>query len=221
MIIDREHVEEAVARGTISREQAEALLEEAAARRPRAPLPAHTLPPAVAALVSVLAIGAVQVAAAFLLGQHPSGAQRCLLAAATGFVLLATGVVADGRLVRPLRGWAYLAALVAFRLGVAGVGGEGVATSLLHLWVDAWLLTAAVVLRRPLFALVGALGAGASVGALGELAGVNGLALGVVLGLLAAGLGAAYLRHEEELERLVALRLPGWLRHQLPDERGL
>jgi hypothetical protein len=218
VIIDREHLEEAVARGTISREQAEALLQEASARRP---LQARALAPAVAALVSVLALGALQVAAPFLLGQHPSGAQRCLLAAVAGFVLLAVGVVIDGRLVRPLSGWAYLAALVAFRVGVAGVGGEGVAAGALHLWADLTLLTAALLLRRHVFALVGALGAAASVGALGELAGVDGLVLGVVLGLVAAGLGAAWLRHEEALDRLLALWLPAWLRHRPPGERGL
>lgn len=224
MSIGREQLDQAVARGTITREQADALLSEAAARHPHPPLAGlYGLFrfPAVAVLSSVCALVALQAAAPFLLGGHPTGAQRSLLMTLLGVVLLAAGVLLDGWAGRSFIAWLYPSALVIFRVGLAGIGGDDVWVHALSLWVDLTLLVAAPLLRRPVFALAGTLGAAASIGALGEAMGIDGVAFGIVAGLAAAGLGASYLRYRETLEDEVSRRLPEWIRRRLAGERGL
>ncbi|HSM92611.1 MAG TPA: hypothetical protein VLT47_06940 [Anaeromyxobacteraceae bacterium] len=217
--IDPAHLDEAVARGTLTRAQADELLAGAEARH--AALERLLRHPGLAVLAASLSLLAVLMTAPFLLGAHPTLGQRALLVTTLGFVLLALGVVIDGRAGEGFVRWLYAAALAIFRVGLAGVGGDGASAALLHLAADLGLLAAAVVLRRGAFALAGGLGVAADAGALGELAGMDGLAVGGVAGLAAAGLGALYLRHRAELERRVAGWLPAWLRHLLPGERGL
>lgn len=224
MPIDRRDLDEAVARGTISREVADALLREGAP--PAAPPGVHHVPwifhfPPAAVIFAAAALAALQASATYLVGNPPTWTLRALLAAALGLVLIAVGVVLDGWAGRSFVGWLYGSALLIFRLGLASVGGEGAGSHALHLGVDVVLLVAALLLRRPVFALAGTLGAAASIGALGEEVGVEGLAFGALVGLAAAGLGAAYLSHRAALEDRVARRLPAWLAHRLPRGPGL
>ena len=115
MPLDKIDLDAAVARGTITREQADALRQ-----RDGSPSGHHLLGslsrlfqyPAVAVLESLWALAVLQASAPFLLGQQPTGAQRSLLSAALGFLLLAVGVLLDGAERRAFTAWLYVTALV-------------------------------------------------------------------------------------------------------------
>jgi hypothetical protein len=224
MPLDKVDLDAAVARGAITREQADALRQWDGSRQGhhlRADLSRLFQYPAVAVLESLWALGVIQVSAPFLLGQHPTGAQRSLLSAALGFLLLAIGVLLDAPERRRFTTWLYGSALIIFRIGVAGVGGVGAGAIALHLSVDLALLLSAFLLRRPIFALAGALGAAASLGALVEAVGLDVGVPGVIFGLAAAWLGAAYLGRRVTLEDRLARWLPAALVRVLPGGRRL
>jgi hypothetical protein len=224
MPLDKIDLDAAVARGTITREQADALRQRdgSPAGHPlRASLSRLFQYPAVAVLESLWALAVLQASAPFLLGQQPTGAQRSLLSAALGFLLLAVGVLLDGAERRAFAAWLYVTALVIFRLGVAGVGGAGPGGIALHLSVDVALLLSAFLLRRPVFALAGTLGLAASLGALLEATGLDVGVPGILLGLAVAWLGAAYLGRRVALEDRLARWLPTALARVLAGGRGL
>lgn len=172
--------------------------------------------PPLAAMIAAAAWFTAQAAAPLLFGPHPSWAQRALVSVTVGLLALGTGVAVDGHTRHGIPSWIYVAALVAFRGGAAGLGGEGTGALLALLLVDAALLASALLLRRPVFALAASLGAASSFGGLAEASGVDGLVVGALLGLGITAASEFYRRHRAELEDRLARRLPSPLRRLLP-----
>jgi hypothetical protein len=180
-------------------------------------LRAFALPPLTLVLPVVAWFAAMSVAPA-IFGADVSWSQRALLSALVGLLVLAAGFAVDRRTRRDHAFWLYLAGLVAFWGGLATYHAETGLSLALFVFLDVCLVLVAVVVRRRLFAVFGAVGLG---GAAGHLAvdllvpaAVAAALAAVAIGLTVASL--AYDRVEGRLRRAVVGHLPAALRRVLP-----
>jgi hypothetical protein len=174
--------------------------------------------PAMCAVLAAAAWFAAQDAAVVVFGPTPGWAQRALLSALTGAVLIGTGMAVDRRTRADHAFWLYLTGLLALTGGlVTWQAGSDVSAALVG-GLHVWLVLLGVILGRHAFAVAGAIGVAASAGRIFEdlLDGrVVAFALALVtLAIVWAGIG--YARHRDRIAAAIAARGPAWFRRLLP-----
>ncbi|HET9554848.1 MAG TPA: hypothetical protein VFP50_17925 [Anaeromyxobacteraceae bacterium] len=174
--------------------------------------------PAMSGVLGAAAWFAAQDAAVVVFGPSPGWAQRALLSALTGVVLVGAGMAVDRRTRADHAFWLYLTGLLAFTGGlVTWQAGSDVSAALvggLHLW----LVALAVILGRHAFAVAGAIGVAASAGRLAEDL-LDGRVVAFVVAavvLLIVWAGIAYARHRGPAAAWISGRAPEWFRRLLP-----
>jgi hypothetical protein len=177
--------------------------------------------PAVAAvLVAALWLAAL-LAAPLVFGPSPAWARRALVSAAAGLGAIGVGVILDGRTRRDLSSWLYVAGLSACSLGLVTIQSESGASRLFGAAVNVALVLVSVALRRPVFALFGAVGLAAVLGELAEAELDDRVVPYAIAAVAAAAAGAAvaWRRLSPAWEDEVAGRLPAPLLRLLPPRR--
>lgn len=138
-----------------------------------------------------------------------------------GLLVLFVGV--DGRTREDYAHWGYLAGLAAFWGGLTLVDSGSELGKALYCLINIALMGMAVLLRRPVFMVFGALGVAAYLGYLSYEVFADSLLFPVVvtlIGLGVIGLGLVYQKRRERLSRVMRDCLPGWVRAALPALRS-
>ncbi|WDY57607.1 DUF2157 domain-containing protein [Pseudomonas sp. PSKL.D1] len=136
-----------------------------------------------------------------------------------GFGLLLAFLVVDGRTREDYARWGYLAGLAAFWGGLTMMESDSELGKALYCLINLGLMGMAVLLRRPVFMVFGALGVAAYLGYLSYEVFAESLMFPVVvtlIGLGVIGLGLGYQKRREQLSRAARNWLPGWLKAALP-----
>ncbi|MDH0301446.1 MULTISPECIES: DUF2157 domain-containing protein [unclassified Pseudomonas] len=136
-----------------------------------------------------------------------------------GLGLLLVFVVIDGRTRRDYAFWGYLAGLAAFWGGLTMMDSASEWGKFLYCLINLALMGLAVLLRRPMFMVFGAMGVAAYLGYLSYEVFADSLLFPVVLTLIGLGviaLGLQYQKRRERLSESLQAKLPQWLRDALP-----
>ena len=136
-----------------------------------------------------------------------------------GLGLLLVFVVIDGRTERDYAFWGYLAGLTAFWGGLTLLDSASEWGKFLYCLINLGLMGLAVLLRRPLFMVFGAMGVAAYLGYLSYEVFADSLLFPVVLTLIGLGvivLGVQYQKRRERLSESMQAKLPQWLQAALP-----
>ncbi|MEE1921987.1 DUF2157 domain-containing protein [Pseudomonas sp. 148P] len=136
-----------------------------------------------------------------------------------GLGLLLVFVLIDGRTRRDYAFWGYLAGLLAFWGGLTSMNSDSEVGKALYCLVNVGLMLVAVLLRRPMFMVFGALGVAAYLGYLSYEVFAESLLFPLVLSLIGAaviGLGLLYQKHRERLSEKLRAALPASLVQWLP-----
>lgn len=136
-----------------------------------------------------------------------------------GLGLLLVVVLIDGRTREDYAFWGYLAGLLAFWGGLTSMNSDSELGKALYCLINLGLLLTAVLLRRPLFMVFGALGVAAYLGYLSYEVFAESLLFPLVLsliGLAVIGLGLLYQKHRERLSDRLRAALPASLVEWLP-----
>ncbi|MCT8163119.1 DUF2157 domain-containing protein [Pseudomonas putida] len=136
-----------------------------------------------------------------------------------GLGLLAVMLLVDGRTRQDYAHWGYLAGLMAFWGGLTLMDSDSELGKAFYCLINLGLMAMAIVLRRPVFMVFGALGIAAYLGYLAYEVFADSLLFPVVLtliGLGVIGLGLAYQKRRDHLSRSARERLPRWLLTALP-----
>ncbi len=136
-----------------------------------------------------------------------------------GLGLLLVFVLIDGRTRRDYAFWGYLAGLLAFWGGLTSMNSDSEVGKALYCLVNLGLMLVAVLLRRPMFMVFGALGVAAYLGYLSYEVFAESLLFPLVLSLIGAaviGLGLLYQKHRERLSEKLRAALPASLVEWLP-----
>lgn len=136
-----------------------------------------------------------------------------------GLGMLAVFVAVDGRTREDYAHWGYLAGLAAFWGGLTLVDSGSELGKALYCLINIILMGMAVLLRRPVFMVFGALGVAAYLGYLSYEVFADSLLFPVVvtlIGLGVIGLGLVYQKRRERLSQAFRNLLPQWLRVALP-----
>ncbi len=132
-----------------------------------------------------------------------------------GLLLLLVSLWIDGRSQRDFAFWGYLAGLLAFWGGLSLMDSGSELGKALYCLINLGLIALAVLLRRPVFMVFGALGVAGYLGYLAERVFQDSLLFPLVLsllGLAVIGLGLLYQKHQEDLSRQLRRLLPArWL----------
>jgi hypothetical protein len=132
-----------------------------------------------------------------------------------GLLLLLTSLWIDGRSKQDFAFWGYLAGLLAFWGGLSLMDSASEPGKALYCLINLGLIGLAVVLRRPVFIVFGALGVAGYLGYLAHRVFEDSLLFPVVLsllGLAVIGLGLVYQKRRDSLTRFLRSRLPArWL----------
>ncbi|MFT0516538.1 DUF2157 domain-containing protein [Pseudomonas faucium] len=156
-------------------------------------------------------------------GSPFSWEQRRTVSLWFGLGLLLVFVLVDGRTRGDYAHWGYLAGLAAFWGGLTMMESDSELGKALYCLVNLGLMAIAVLLRRPVFMVFGALGVAAYLGYLSYEVFAESLLFPVVLtliGLGVIGLGLAYQKRREQLSQVVRAWLPQWLLAALPALRN-
>ncbi|MGE7991297.1 DUF2157 domain-containing protein [Pseudomonas sp. NPDC089554] len=140
-----------------------------------------------------------------------------------GLGLLLVFLLVDGRTRRDYAFWGYLAGLIAFWGGLTLINSDSEVGKALYCLINLVLMGLAVLLRRPLFMVFGALGVAAYLGYLSHEVFAESLLFPVVLtliGLGVIGLGLVYQKRREQLSNSMRANLPQWLQDALPALRN-
>lgn len=140
-----------------------------------------------------------------------------------GLGLLAVFIVVDGRTREDYAHWGYLAGLAAFWGGMTLMDSGSELGKAMYCLVNIALMGMAVLLRRPVFMVFGALGVAAYLGYLSYEVFAESLLFPVVvtlIGLGVIGLGLAYQKRREQLSQVMRGWLPEWVRAALPALRS-
>ncbi|MFB4392419.1 MULTISPECIES: DUF2157 domain-containing protein [unclassified Pseudomonas] len=140
-----------------------------------------------------------------------------------GLGLLLVFLLVDGRTRRDYAFWGYLAGLMAFWGGLTLIDSDSEVGKASYCLINLVLMGLAVLLRRPLFMVFGALGVAAYLGYLSHEVFAESLLFPVVLtliGLGVIGLGLVYQKRREQLSNSMRANLPQWLQHALPALRN-
>jgi len=136
-----------------------------------------------------------------------------------GLGMLLVFLVVDGRTREDYAHWGYLAGLAAFWGGLTLVDSGSELGKALYCLINIGLMGIAVLLRRPVFMVFGALGVAAYLGYLSYEVFAESLLFPVVvtvIGLGAIWLGLVYQKRRERLSHVFRNGLPQWLRMALP-----
>ncbi|MDD0973433.1 DUF2157 domain-containing protein [Pseudomonas fontis] len=139
-----------------------------------------------------------------------------------GLALLLVFLVVDGRTQRDYAFWGYLAGLLAFWGALTSMNSDSEFAKAMYCLINLGLMTVAVLLRRPLFMVFGALGVAAYLGYLSYDVFADSLLFPVIvtlIGLGVIGLGLLYQKHRERLSSNLRSRLPAALLRTLPGLR--
>ncbi|WP_236238103.1 DUF2157 domain-containing protein [Pseudomonas faucium] len=156
-------------------------------------------------------------------GSPFSWEQRRTVSLWFGLGLLLVFVLVDGRTHEDYAHWGYLAGLAAFWGGLTMMESGSELGKALYCLVNLGLMAIAVLLRRPVFMVFGALGVAAYLGYLSYEVFAESLLFPVVLtliGLGVIGLGLGYQKRRERLSQAVRAWLPQWLLAALPALRN-
>ncbi|QXI38946.1 DUF2157 domain-containing protein [Pseudomonas xantholysinigenes] len=152
-------------------------------------------------------------------GELFSWEQRRTVSLWFGLGLLLVFVVIDGRTERDYAFWGYLAGLAAFWGGLTLLDSGSEWGKFLYCLINLGLMGLAVLLRRPVFMVFGAMGVAAYLGYLSYEVFADSLLFPVVLtviGLGVIGLGVLYQKNREALSERLRARIPASLRDWLP-----
>lgn len=155
-------------------------------------------------------------------GDQFSWEQRQQVSLWFGLAVLLAFLVVDGRTRQDYAFWGYLAGLLAFWGGLTSMSSDSEVGKALYCLINLGLMAIAVLLRRPLFMVFGALGVAAYLGYLSYEVFADSLLFPVVLSLLGLGviaLGLLYQKHRERLSDNLRAQLPGALLRALPGLR--
>lgn len=136
-----------------------------------------------------------------------------------GLGLLLVFVLIDGRTRRDYAFWGYLAGLLAFWGGLTSMNSDSEVGKALYCLINVGLMLLAVLLRRPMFMVFGALGVAAYLGYLSYEVFAESLLFPLVLSLIGVaviGLGLLYQKHRERLSEKLRAALPASLLEWLP-----
>jgi len=159
----------------------------------------------------------------WVFGSPFSWEQRRTVSLWFGLGLLLVFLVVDGRTREDYAHWGYLAGLAAFWGGLTMMESDSELGKALYCLINLGLMAMAVLLRRPLFMVFGALGVAAYLGYLSYEVFAQSLLFPVVvtlIGLGVIGLGLAYQKRREHLSESVRRRVPSWLMTALPALRN-
>lgn len=140
-----------------------------------------------------------------------------------GLGMLVVFVVVDGRTREDYAHWGYLAGLAAFWGGLTLVDNGSELGKALYCLINIALMGMAVLLRRPVFMVFGALGVAAYLGYLSYDVFAESLLFPVVVTLIGLGviwLGLVYQKRRERLSQVMRGCLPEWVRAALPALRS-
>jgi hypothetical protein len=136
-----------------------------------------------------------------------------------GLGLLLVFLVIDGRTRRDYAFWGYLAGLAAFWGGLTLMDSGSEWGKALYCLINLGLMGLAVLLRRPVFMVFGAMGVAAYLGYLSYEVFADSLLFPVILtliGLGVIGLGVLYQKRREALSEQLRAQLPERLLQLLP-----
>ena len=140
-----------------------------------------------------------------------------------GLAALLVFLVVDGRSGQDYADWGCLAGLAAFWGGLTLVDNGSELGKAVYCLINLVLIAMAVLLRRPVFMVFGALGVATYLGYLSYEVFADSLLFPVVLtliGLGVIGLGLFYQKRRERLSQWMRGRLPGWVQVALPALRS-
>lgn len=146
--------------------------------------------------------------------------QRVSLWFGLGLLLVFLGI--DGRTRQDYAYWGYLAGLLAFWGGLTSMESGSELGKALYCLINLGLMAIAVLLRRPMFMVFGAMGVAAYLGYLSYDVFADSLLFPVVLSLIGLGvigLGLLYQKHRENLSTRLRAALPRGLLTLLPGLR--
>ncbi len=149
--------------------------------------------------------------------------QRLTVSLWFGLGLLVVVLLVDGRTRQDYAHWGYLAGLAAFWCGLTLMESDSELGKAFYCLINLGLMAMAILLRRPVFMVFGALGVAAYLGYLSYEVFANSLLFPVVLtliGLGVIGLGLAYQKRREHLSQSARECLPQWLLAALPALRN-
>lgn len=155
----------------------------------------------------------------WLHGDLFSWEQRRTVSLWFGLGLLLVFLVIDGRTRRDYAFWGYLAALAAFWGGLTLMDSGSEWGKALYCLINLGLMGLAVLLRRPVFMVFGAMGVAAYLGYLSYEVFADSLLFPVILtliGLGVIGLGVLYQKRREALSEQLRAQLPERLLQLLP-----
>ncbi|MFK5732865.1 DUF2157 domain-containing protein [Pseudomonas urmiensis] len=139
-----------------------------------------------------------------------------------GLALLLVFLVIDGRTRRDYAFWGYLAGLAAFWGGLTLMDSGSELGKALYCLINLGLMAVALLLRRPVFMVFGAMGVAAYLGYLSYEVFAESLLFPLVLtliGLGVIGLGVLYQQHRQALSKRLRAQLPSSLLQLLPGLR--
>jgi len=155
----------------------------------------------------------------WLFGSPFSWEQRREVSLWFGLGMLAVFIVVDGRTREDYAHWGYLAGLAAFWGGLTLTDSGSELGKAMYCLVNVALMGMAVLLRRPVFMVFGALGVAAYLGYLSYEVFAESLLFPLVvtlIGLAVIGLGLAYQKRRERLSQVMRGWLPDRVRAALP-----
>lgn len=158
----------------------------------------------------------------WIYGEPFNWAQRQKVSLWFGLGLLLVFLGIDGRTREDYAFWGYLAGLLAFWGGLTSMDSDSEVGKALYCLINLGLMAVAVLLRRPLFMVFGAIGVSAYLGYLSYDVFADSLLFPVVLsmiGLGVIGLGLLYQKHRERLSTNLRALLPNGLLDLLPGLR--
>ena len=155
-------------------------------------------------------------------GSPFSWEQRRIVSLWFGLALLLVFLVIDGRTRRDYAFWGYLAGLAAFWGGLTLMDSGSDLGKALYCLINLGLMAVALLLRRPVFMVFGAMGVAAYLGYLSYEVFAESLLFPLVLtliGLGVIGLGVLYQQHRQALSKRLRAQLPSSLLQLLPGLR--
>jgi hypothetical protein len=158
----------------------------------------------------------------WIYGDLLSWAQRRTVSLWFGLGLLLVFIAVDGRTERDYAFWGYVAGLTAFWGGLTLIDSASQWGKLFYCLINLGLMALAVLLRRPLFMVFGAMGVAAYLGYLSYEVFADSLLfplLVTLIGLGVIGLGLLYQKRREQFSQSLRRKLPQWLQQALPTLR--
>jgi len=152
-------------------------------------------------------------------GEYFSWEQRREVSLWFGLVILLVSLLVDGRSKQDFAFWGYLAGLTAFWGGLSLMDSGSEFGKLLYCLINLGLIGLAVLLRRPVFMVFGALGVAGYLGYLAHDVFEDSLLFPVVvslIGLGVMGLGLLYQKRREAMSNALRRQLPAGLLAVLP-----